>query len=174
MSPDVAVLVVSDRVAAGSRQDESGPAACEALGPFAAVVALAVVPDEAEPIREHLLSWCDDGVEVVLTLGGTGFSPRDVTPEATRSVIEREAPGLIVGLVVNGLQSTPRAVLSRAVAGIRGNTLIVNLPGSPKGVRESVAYLGPLLTHAMAMLRGEGHEDVGAPGPRSGRGHQVC
>ncbi len=158
MRPEAAVLVVSDRVSAGLREDKSGPAARKALAPFASVVALEVVPDDQARIAEKMLEWCAGGLDVVLTLGGTGFSPRDVTPEATRLVIQREAPGLATGLLIDGLRSTSRAVLSRAVAGIRGQTLIVNLPGSPMAVRSAVGYLGPLLEHATAMLRGEGHE----------------
>ncbi len=153
-----AVLVASDRSAAGVRSDASGPAAVEALEDWSQVVDLAVVPDEYEQIREKLLEWCRDGVDLVLTLGGTGLSPRDVTPEATRSVIEKEAHGITVALLVHGLQDTPKAMLSRAVAGVRGNTLIVNLPGKPTAVTDGINYLKDALPHAVEVIRGESKE----------------
>lgn len=153
-----AVLVASDRSAAGVRSDASGPAAVEALEDWSQVVDLAVVPDEYEQIREKLLEWCRDGVDLVFTLGGTGLSPRDVTPEATRSVIEKEAPGITGALLVCGLGDTPRAMLSRAVAGLRGRTLIVNLPGKPAAVAASIKYLKKALPHAVEVMRGEANE----------------
>ena len=158
MALRAAILVVSDRVSAGTMEDKSGPAAEAALSGLAEVVEKAVVPDERGQIEETLRSWCDGRADVIFTLGGTGFSPRDVTPEATRAVIEREAPGLVVGLVANGLSKTPRAVLSRAIAGLCGRTLVINLPGSVSAVRESIAYLSGVLPHAVEMMAGGGHE----------------
>ncbi len=123
------------------------------------VVEMTVVPDERDQIREILIAWCDEKkLDVILTLGGTGLGPRDVTPEATRDVLERELPALITALLVEGLVSTKRAVLSRAVAGARGHTLIVNLPGSPKAVRQYITYLLDVLPHAAKMLDGGNHE----------------
>jgi molybdopterin adenylyltransferase len=151
------VLVVSDRVSAGLMEDRSGAEAAAALAAFAEVAEIGVVADDFETIRQRLLEWCGKGLDVIFTVGGTGFSPRDVTPEATRSVIEREAAGLITALVVNGLAGTPRAALSRAAAGLRGRTLIVNLPGSRSAVRESISYLSGVLAHAVEMMRGGGH-----------------
>lgn len=153
-----AVLVASDRVSAGLSDDRSGPAAMAALAPVADVVETAVVPDECDSIRDRLIGWCEAGVDVIFTLGGTGLGPRDVTPEATRSVIEREAPALTVALMMNGLADTPRAMLSRAVAGQRGHTLIINLPGSPSAVTSSIEYVRDILPHAVEMARGGDHE----------------
>ena len=154
-----AVLVASDRVAAGEMEDRSGAEAAEALGAFAEVAATAAVPDERGAIASQLEKWCDEGIDVIITVGGTGFSPRDVTPEATRDVIDREAGGLTAALLAEGLKSTPRAALSRAVAGLRGRTLIVNLPGSLSAVRESMPLLRELLPHAVKMTAGGGHEE---------------
>ena len=109
-----------------------------------------IVPDEREVIRATLIEWCDDlRLNVIFTTGGTGFAPRDVTPEATRDVIEREAPGLAEAMRADSLKKTPHAMLSRAVCGLRGITLIVNLPGSPKAVRENLATIAPALPHAI-------------------------
>lgn len=154
---EVGVLVVSDRASAGEMEDRSGPEAADALAPFADVKATAIVPDEIDAIRTQLREWRDDGVDVIFTLGGTGLSPRDVTPEATRAVLDRELPALTTALLINGLRSTPRAMLSRAVAGHSGRTLIVNLPGKPAAVRESIEYLAEVLPHAVEMMRGAGH-----------------
>jgi molybdopterin adenylyltransferase len=149
-----AILVASDRISAGAEQDRSGVLAAELLAGTADVAEVRVVPDEVDRIAAVLHQWCAEGVDVVLTIGGTGLSPRDVTPEATRRVIERETPGITAALLLRGLQSTPKAMLSRAVSGARGRTLIVNLPGSTSAVRELVPYLCEALPHAAEVLSG--------------------
>jgi molybdenum cofactor synthesis domain-containing protein len=121
-----------------------------------------VMPDEIEAIRTTLVEWSDSaGLDVILTTGGTGFSPRDVTPEATRAVIDRDAPGLAEAMRFASLQKTPHAMLSRATAGLRGRTLIVNLPGSPKGAVENLAVILPVLPHAVELLREEPGAEAG-------------
>lgn len=158
----VGVLTVSDRCSQGEQEDLSGPAVQAALPPDGFVVALqAVVPDEQKAISATLRRWCDDyHPDLVLTVGGTGFGPRDVTPEATRKVLEREAANLAQFVLWEGLKQTPFAALSRGLAGIRGGTLIVNLPGSPEGARSGTECLAPLLPHAVAVLR---REETGHP-----------
>jgi molybdenum cofactor synthesis domain-containing protein len=157
-----AVLVVSDRVSAGRHEDLSGPAAVSALvAAGAEIVASEAVPDERAVIAGRLLALADRGdVDLVVTSGGTGFAARDVTPEATRDVIERDAPGLAELLRRESARATPLAALGRGVAGIRGRALIVNLPGSPRAVAECLDVLIPLLPHAVRLLRGE---DPGHP-----------
>jgi molybdenum cofactor synthesis domain-containing protein len=152
----VGVLTISDKGSAGEREDLSGPAIREMLQAAGATVARTVViPDERDAITLTLEAWADAGdLDVLLTTGGTGLAPRDVTPEATLAVIEREAPGIAEALRLESLKVTPMAMLSRGVAGIRGKTLIVNLPGSPKAVRECLAVLMPVLEHAVETLRG--------------------
>lgn len=153
----VVAITISDRSFRGERQDESGLLLCRLIIEIGAkVVSKHLLPDEQEQIAD-LLARLADGrdVDLILTTGGTGPSPRDVTPEATRQVIEREMPGLSELLRWDGYQRTPFAVLSRGVSGIRGQTLIVNLPGSPKAVREGMEVLSPLLPAAIALLKNE-------------------
>jgi len=158
----VGILTVSDRGYRGEYRDLSGPAIRELItGRLAASVELeAVVPDERNVIAGTLLVWADEvGLDLVLTTGGTGFAPRDVTPEATGDVVQRPAPGLAEAMRAASLAITPHAMLSRAVAGIRGHTLIVNLPGSPKAVRENLETILPALPHALELLHGEKGSD---------------
>jgi molybdenum cofactor synthesis domain-containing protein len=161
-------LTISDRGYEGEYRDLSGPAireiVTERLG--ASIELEAIVPDERQVIAGTLLKWANEvGLDLVLTTGGTGFAPRDVTPEATRDVVEREAPGLAEAMRAASLEITPHAMLSRAVAGIRGQTLIVNLPGSPKAVRENLETVLPALPHAIELLQGrkggDRHPDEG-------------
>jgi molybdopterin adenylyltransferase len=155
----VGILTVSDKGAKGEREDRSGPAIRELVEAAGGqVVRTRIVPDEQADIRAALIAWSDEGLDLVLTTGGTGFSPRDWTPEATRSVIEREAPGLAEAMRRAGAEKTPTAILSRAVAGLRKMTLIVNLPGSERAVRESLATILPVLPHALGVLKGTATE----------------
>ncbi len=149
------ILTVSDRSARGEREDASGPVLARLVEEYAWTVSRrSVLPDNESAIRELLITWADGGeLDVVLTTGGTGFSPRDVTPEATRAVIEREAPGLAEAMRAASLRLTPHAMLSRVVAGIRKKTIIINLPGSPKGAAENLLVLIPVLPHAVQLLR---------------------
>ncbi len=153
---NVGIMTVSDRCFRGEREDLSGPQIAALLPPEAYKVFLRViVPDEEGEIAEQLIAMCDAGCEVILTTGGTGFAPRDVTPEATVSILDRNAPGLSELLRAEGGKKMPTAALGRGVAGIHNTTLIVNLPGSPGGACEGVNALLPLLSHAVALLRGE-------------------
>ncbi len=152
----IAVLTVSDAGARGQRADTSGDAIVAWAGARGdAIVAHRVVPDESATIAAQLASWCDaDAADLVLTTGGTGLAPRDVTPEATRAVIERDAPGIAERLRALALPREPRAALSRGVSGVRQRTLIVNLPGSLGGVRDALAALDPIVNHGVDILRG--------------------
>ena len=149
------ILTVSDRSAAGKRPDASGPALTEKITSLGwKVTRQAVVPDEVLKICSILRSWCNSNeVDVLLTTGGTGFSPRDVTPEATLAVVNRLAPGLTEAMRAAGLLITPHAMLSRGVAGMCQKTLIVNLPGSPKGALENLEVILPVLPHAVELIR---------------------
>ncbi len=149
------LLTLSDRSSRGERPDASGPALARLLlAENWSVSKEALLPDDESAIRSILSEWADSGeVDVILTTGGTGFAPRDVTPEATRAVIEREAPGLAEAMRAASLQITPHAMLSRVIAGIRKRTLIINLPGSPKGAVENLQVVMPVLPHAVQLLR---------------------
>ena len=157
MSIRFGILTLSDRSAKGERQDASGPALADLVRAQGWSVAKQVIlPDDESTIRTALIEWADSGeVDIILTTGGTGFAPRDITPEATRAVIERDAPGLAEFMRAESLKKTPHAMLSRAVAGIRGRTLIVNLPGSPKGALENMQTILPVLPHAVQLLTGD-------------------
>jgi molybdenum cofactor synthesis domain-containing protein len=148
------ILTLSDRSAKGERPDASGPALADLIRAQGwSVTKQAILPDDESSIRVALIEWADGGeVDVILTTGGTGFASRDVTPEATRQVIQREAPGLAEAMRADSLKKTPHAMLSRAVAGIRGRTLIINLPGSPKGAVENLQTILPVLPHAVQLL----------------------
>ena len=161
-----AILTVSDRSARGEREDLSGPALAAAIRARGWEVAhTAILADDLPALRDTLARWADtDAYDVILTTGGTGFAPRDVTPEATLAVVERLAPGLAEAMRAASLQITPHAMLSRAVAGIRGATLIINLPGSPKAALENLEVIAPVLPHAVSLLRGD---------PEAEKGHRV-
>lgn len=150
------VLVISDRGSRGERQDVSGQVARELLNRLGLEVKkYEIVPDEAEVISSKLKAWADlDGLDLILTSGGTGLSPRDVTPEATLAVIEKIIPGLVEAMRLETMKRKPEAMLSRAVAGSRGKCLIINLPGSPRGVRECLEVILPVLPHALEIIGG--------------------
>lgn len=150
-----AIVCVSDRCSQGICQDKSGPLIRELVSPLGKTAEYIIVPDEKEEIEKALIYLCDDvKADIVLTTGGTGFAPRDITPEATKAVIEREAPGIAEAIRMKSLQITPKAMLSRAVSGIRKRSLIINLPGSPKAVGESLEFILPVLPHAIEVLSG--------------------
>jgi molybdopterin adenylyltransferase len=160
----VGILTVSDKGHAGERADTAGPELGRLLDPHCfTVAAAALVPDEPEAIAAILTAWSDtDGLDLILTTGGTGLSPRDTTPEATLAVAQRLVPGIPEAMRAAGLSITPHAMLSRGVAVIRGRTLIINLPGSPKGARENLMAVTAALPHALEKLRGSPAE-CGAP-----------
>lgn len=162
----VAILTLSDKGSRGEREDKSGPVIAGMLDKdLYEVVYTAILPDEKHIIESNLRSLCDaiDPVNLILTTGGTGFSPRDVTPEATTAVCDRLTPGIPEAMRYESLKITPKAMLSRSAAGIRGRTLIINLPGSPKAVRENLAAILPALDHGLEMLLSSGSADCAAP-----------
>jgi len=159
----IAILTVSDRAWRGERADASGPALIEAvLAQGWQVVQTLILPDDLEQLAAQIAQWADsETMDVILTTGGTGFSPRDVTPEATAAVIQRPAPGLAEAMRQASLKITPHAMLSRAAAGIRGQTLIINLPGSPRAVVENLAVITPVLPHAVQLLTDDPQAEKG-------------
>jgi molybdopterin adenylyltransferase len=150
-----AVLTVSDRSYRGERPDRSGPALQKSIEELGwRLVLSSIVPDEFEDIQRTLTEWCQSGaVDLILTTGGTGFAPRDITPEATLAVIQRSAPGLAEVMRAESLKITPHAMLSRAEAGIRDRTLIINLPGSPKAAVENLELIAEVIPHAVELIR---------------------
>lgn len=162
----VGIITISDRSSRGERSDLSGPALQQqVLAQGWEVAQMEIIPDDFQAIQQCLITWADSGhLDLILTTGGTGFTPRDITPEATLAVIDRVAPGLAEAMRAASLQITPHAMLSRAVAGMRDRTLIVNLPGSPKAATENLAVVLPVLPHAVQLLQND---------PASEAGHQL-
>lgn len=157
----LAILVASDKGSRGERVDESGKAISEMMKRLRAqVVAYHIVPDDKDTIAKRLKYYSDKlKADVIVTTGGTGLGPRDVTPEATRAVIERDVPGLAEYIRLEGLKKTRRSILSRGVCGMRKKALIINLPGSPKGVKESLGAIMDIIPHALHMMAGHGHDN---------------
>jgi molybdopterin adenylyltransferase len=166
MSINIGIITISDRSWSGERVDESGPALVNAVIQHGwKVIKTGILPDDMDRIANLLCEWADSGeMDLILTTGGTGFGPRDITPEATLAVIQRHTPGLAEAMRNASVKITPHAMLSRATAGIRSSTLIINLPGSPRGAVENLAVLVPILPHAVELLRDE---------PSAERGHRV-
>jgi len=154
------VITVSDKGAAGQREDQSGPEVERILKTIGIeVIRRAVIPDEMQQIRGAIIDFADhQQIDLIVTTGGTGVAPRDVTPDATLGVIDKEVPGMAEAMRRESHKITPHALISRAVVGIRGRTLIINLPGSPKGVRENLAVLLPALPHAIEKIKGDERE----------------
>jgi len=163
MSVRVSILTISDRSFRGERDDLSGPALQTHVSSQGwEIVQLSIVPDELEAIKNKLSSWADSSnQDVILTTGGTGFAPRDVTPEATLDIIDRIAPGLAEAMRTKSLEITQHAMLSRAVVGIRGRTLIINLPGSPKAAVENLEVVLPVIPHAVQLLKDDPEAEAG-------------
>jgi len=163
MAVRVSILTVSDRSSRGERPDLSGPALQSAAQQQGwQIIDSGIVADEFDQIAQKLAEWADSGrCDLILTTGGTGFAARDVTPEATLSILERQTPGLTQAILVESLKITPHAMLSRAVSGIRGSTLIVNFPGSPKAAVENLNIILPVLPHAIELLRGDPASEAG-------------
>ena len=152
----IGILTISDKGSRGERVDRSGEVIREMVTPLGEVAAYGIVPDEKADIAAWLTAWADtDKMDVILTTGGTGLSDRDVTPEATLAVVDKEVPGFGEAMRAESLKKTPMAVLSRATAGIRGKSLIVNLPGSPKAVKECLEVVLPAIPHALEIIKGE-------------------
>lgn len=153
----VGILTMSDKGARGEREDLSGEEIKRLVADIPAVVkTYEVIPDEKYLIKDKLIEYADEsGVDVIITTGGTGVSPRDVTPDATLEVIDKEIPGMAEVMRFESLKKTPRAMISRAVVGLRGRTLIINLPGSPKGVRENLSAILPAISHAVEKIKGD-------------------
>lgn len=151
----VGVLTISDRSSQGIRPDLSGPVLQDAVkGQGWLVKKTGIVPDELDNIKNTLIQWCDiEKLDLILTTGGTGFAPRDITPEATLQVIQKNAPGIAEGMRWESLKITPHAMLSRGIAGIRAQTIIINLPGSPKAASENFNYVLPVIPHAIELLK---------------------
>jgi molybdenum cofactor synthesis domain len=159
MSYTTGILVMSDKGSRGEREDRSGKQIEEMLGFRFSIDLYDMIPDEKDIIKERLIQWCDEKqLDLILTSGGTGFSARDITPEACLEVFEKPVPGISEAIRSMGLLKTPKAMLSRGVSGIRGKTLIINLPGSVKGVRESLETVLPVLPHGLDTLRGDSSE----------------
>lgn len=155
----VAIITASDKGYAGEREDLSGKVIEEIVtAKGLQVTEKFILPDDRTMLADQMRSCCDEGIELILTTGGTGFSKRDVTPEATADVVERRADNLTFAMIANSLQYTPKAMLSRGIAGIRNNTLIVNLPGSPKAVRENLEYAMDAILHGVKILKGDDGE----------------
>lgn len=158
----VGVITSSDKGYAGEREDLSGEKIIQIMKENGyEILRKKILPDDCEMLAQEMITMCEEGADLILTTGGTGFSERDVTPEATKRVIEREAPGIPNAILYYSLQITPKAMLSRATAGIRGKTLIINLPGSPKAVDESLGFILPALPHGLEILLGQATECAG-------------
>ena len=157
-----AIITASDKGYAGERTDESGPAIAAMLDENYRVVSRTVLPDDRKMLADEMRRLCRQSMDIIFTTGGTGFSERDVTPEATMDVIDRQAPGISQAMMFHSLSVSPKAMLSRGIAGICGHTLIINLPGSPKAVRENLEYILEPLKHGLEILKGEAGECGGS------------